>query len=386
MARKTNRFSFVFFVCLISLAAGISNMKPHSAAAAQNYSAAAQPQVDESLVTIQASALDKKANPVRNLKKEDFELYENGKKQEILDVDEILPEIGLPSGRSVTPQGKTVLILFDDRAITPQYSKISRDTAERFVSRNMRPQDIFGVAAYSLAMKIMQDFTSDRNAVLAAIRRPPDAASGGGSTQELLLSLNKINKAIAAVSGQKSILIYTQSGFTVPGDPDDNFHHGNLVGDIYRSVLKSATEANVIFHAVCPEALVSNAGANLGRSRYESVDPANVFTTPQRAEIQIMGSYVSVRALATESGGLAVYNTNNLISELDKLDQQLSNYYILTFKSTNKKREEGYRKLRIKTKAKGVTLKYQPGYQVQRPAERSSVRTETLLTSIEFAK
>ena len=41
------------------------------------------------LVTVEVTVLDKKGNPVHKLKKEDFQLYEDGKKQEILSIDEV---------------------------------------------------------------------------------------------------------------------------------------------------------------------------------------------------------------------------------------------------------------------------------------------------------
>jgi hypothetical protein len=45
--------------------------------------------VDVDLTTIEVAAPDKNDNPVRNLKKEDFQLYEEGERQEILSIDEV---------------------------------------------------------------------------------------------------------------------------------------------------------------------------------------------------------------------------------------------------------------------------------------------------------
>lgn len=76
-----------------------------------------------------------------------------------------------------------------------------------------------------------------------------------------------------------------------------------------------------------------------------------------------------LRSLAAETGGLAVFNTNNLNQGLDKIDLELSNYYVLGFSSSNPKRDGKYRKLEVKTEAKGVKLKYRNGYADPRPPD-----------------
>ncbi len=76
-----------------------------------------------------------------------------------------------------------------------------------------------------------------------------------------------------------------------------------------------------------------------------------------------------LRSLSTETGGLSIFNTNNLNQGLDKVDLELSNYYVLGFSSSNPKRDGKYRKLEVKTDAKGVRLKYRNGYLDPRPPD-----------------
>jgi VWFA-related protein len=269
-------------------------------------------------------------------------------------------------------RGKTVFILFDDSAISPQYIKTSRDTAERFVREHMRPQDLFAVAQYDMSMKILQNFTSEKEEVLAAIRRPAAASMGSALYFEnLLRALDKIFQAIAPIRGQKSILIYSQSGFgpsyTTP-----------TLANTYAATLMAAKKANVVIYTLSPEDLGSSGGSMGGM-------PA---TMPGGGRglgaISSLGAAVTLRSLATESGGFSIYNTNNYDSELDKFDQRLSNYYILGFQSSNPKHDGGFRKIEIKTRAKGVTLKYRPGYQDRRPVDvlASSRQEKTLLTAL----
>jgi VWFA-related protein len=76
-----------------------------------------------------------------------------------------------------------------------------------------------------------------------------------------------------------------------------------------------------------------------------------------------------LRSLASETGGLPIFNTNNLNQGLDKVDLELSNYYVLGFSSTNPKRDGKYRKLEVKTDVKGLKLKHRNGYLDPRPAD-----------------
>ena len=93
------------------------------------------------------------------------------------------------------------------------------------------------------------------------------------------------------------------------------------------------------------------------------------------------GQQSLLKSLANESGGLAIYNTNDYDSELDKVNLQLSNYYVLGFQSNNPKHDGAFRKLEIKTDLKGVTLKYRNGYQDRRPIDAlaSSKQEKSLL-------
>ncbi|MSO23125.1 MAG: VWA domain-containing protein [Acidobacteria bacterium] len=76
-----------------------------------------------------------------------------------------------------------------------------------------------------------------------------------------------------------------------------------------------------------------------------------------------------LRSLASETGGLPIFNTNNLNQGLDKVDLELSNYYVLGFSSTNPKRDGKYRKLEVKTGVKGLKLKHRNGYVDPRPPD-----------------
>jgi hypothetical protein len=63
----------------------------------------------------------------------------------------------------------------------------------------------------------------------------------------------------------------------------------------------------------------------------------------------------------------------------------ISNYYILGFQSNNPLHDGSFRKLEVRTKVKGVALKYQAGYQDRSPVDvlASSKQEKTLMTAID---
>jgi VWFA-related protein len=272
---------FLGIVCL-----ALSPMSQSTSSSAQSRSSFNM-RVDVELTTTEVAVLDKSGQPVRNLKKENFRLYEDGKQQEITIFDEITAEVpGTTSQIAIEDdnlgRGKTVLIIFDDSSILPLHLKSARDSAARFVREHMNPQDLFAVAVFDVSLKIFQNFTNDRNKVLETIAKPASssadsmrsqssttATSMGGSianrasgyrTEELLRALRFLNVSIERLKGKKSVLLYSESSFFDP----------NSIPTIYNDTLSSAKKSNVIFITIDPAGL-STIGENRQPSGHHEI-------------------------------------------------------------------------------------------------------------------
>ncbi|MBN1566618.1 MAG: VWA domain-containing protein [Acidobacteria bacterium] len=330
--------------------------------------------VDVDLATVEVIALDKNGDPVRNLKKGDFQLYEDGKKQEILSVDELRAEserssLGAsPIDENRSHRGKTVLIVFYDDSIRFEDFKKSRDSAREFVREHMRPQDLFAVATFRMSMKILQNFTSDREKVLQAIEQPGNTGWSSTYFEDLLRSLDAINRSIAPIKGQKSILIYSQSVYAAT----DRVSMNNAPAvRVYGSLNVSVTPAYASLEGTYKKTLDS---AKKSNAKFYTVDPGEL-------GMPVLGG-LSLKSLALESGGATIDRDTD--AELDKLDRQISNYYILGFQSNNRRRDGAFRKVKVKTELKGISLKHQAGYTDRRPIDvlASSKQEKTLLTAL----
>jgi VWFA-related protein len=366
MAGKSQYLPLFFCLCFMGLGSNspVSNLSWVQNAAAQS-KGTFKLRVNVELTSVEVAALDKNGSPVRNLKKEDFQLYEEGKRQEILSIDEVNADSGLsslgasPIDENGLRQGKTVLIIFDDGSIKLEDIQPSRTSARKFVLENMRPQDIFAVATFRMSMKILQNFTSNREEVLDAIGRAP-VVNGQGSLvyfEDLLRSLEAISHSIASIKGPKSILIYSQSSFSdidrVSMSARSLAQTSGTLTDTYDRTLASARKSNTKFHIINP------GGSNFATS-----------------------AGISLVSLVADSGGSII--GTDIDSELNQLDKQISNYYILGFESDNPKHDGGFRKLDVRTELKGITLKHRSGYQDRRPVDvlASSRQEQTLLTAL----
>ncbi len=339
--------------------------------------------VDVDLVTIEVVALDKKGKPVPNLKMENFRLYEDGKRQEILSFDEVkgdsaISPLGiLPLGERGLHRGKTVLIIFDDSTIPQQYLKKARDSAARFVKEHMRAQDLFAVASFGMSMRILQNLTSDRDEVLAAIEQPAASIPAGTFYfEELLRALEQINYSLARLKGPKSVLIYGRLGYFSCMD----------VQTVFNRALESAKKCNVVYYTIDPSTTTGDSGSDTFAI---TAGPAGA-STPRGIPVRGGGARAggmapaTLRSLASGSGGYAIVDTNNIDAELDRLDQQISNYYVLGYQSNNPKRDGSFRKVEVKIDIKGITLKHRSGYQDRRPIDvlASSRHEQKLLAAL----
>jgi hypothetical protein len=76
-----------------------------------------------------------------------------------------------------------------------------------------------------------------------------------------------------------------------------------------------------------------------------------------------------LRSLASETGGVAIFNTSDFNSRLNEVSQGLNNYYVLGFQSNNPKRDGKFRRLEVKVDLKGVDLQHRAGYVDPRPLD-----------------
>ena len=137
-------------------------------------------------VEVDAGVTDAQGHPVRELRKEDFEIVEDGRRQQVETlsfVDQpLVPNLqpstaaadsaGADVQTNLAPfEGRIYVLLLDDLHTASARTQIVRTAAREFVERTLHPGDLAAVVHVSAPKGASQDFTSDQRLLLASIDR-----------------------------------------------------------------------------------------------------------------------------------------------------------------------------------------------------------------------
>jgi VWFA-related protein len=149
------------------------------------------------LVIVDAVVTDSSGAPVRDLKKEDFGLYEDGKRQDIQVFSfegagrtTKLPQDRAPDGTNIysnvqekEPRTGPLTILLIDALNTPSEDRIFlHQQLVKYLQRSGEQ-----VAVYSLGnrLRVLQDFTTDRESLLRVVSRMSSETSASANEHPL---------------------------------------------------------------------------------------------------------------------------------------------------------------------------------------------------------
>jgi VWFA-related protein len=130
------------------------------------------------------------------------------------------------------------------------------------------------------------------------------------------------------------------------------FAEADLVAAL-AELTRAARRANVTFYTVDPRGLIAGADINVNLSIEE-----------WRSFVET--SVSSLKVLAEETGGFCICNVNAFKPGLQKIDNEMSDYYILGYTSTNPDPLKVERRLQIKVKREGAEVIYPPVYRIKR--------------------
>jgi VWFA-related protein len=143
--------------------------------------------LETELVQIDVVVTDKQGKLARDLKRADFELFEDGRKQEIthfavgtsaqpatwLAVEKKKPAEKSPADSTPVEirAGRYIVIAVDDFHLAPENLIISKRTLHRFIENQMVPGDQVAIATTSGNIGMFQQFTNERDVLERAINR-----------------------------------------------------------------------------------------------------------------------------------------------------------------------------------------------------------------------
>src|SRR6266403_734886 len=385
-------------------AAGLLVQAAAPAMAQQTGQAESRIQVTSELVLVNVVAHDKKGNLVRDLKKGDFTLFEDGKRQEISTFDfENVDELATAGAAEATVSGaaepgallrsakkaapsldardrRLILLFFDFSAMDPEQIERSVDAAKKFVDTKMQTADLIAVVSLATNMRVDLDFTDDRTKLLAALTAynsgqgqgfengSTGSAEGAAETSgafsaddtdfntfsadRKLLALQSLMQALGKLPQKKS-LIYFSNGITQTGADNQS---------ALRAATAAAVKANVSIYSMdirglqaFPPGGEAQSASLHGQSAYSGAAVLNDLNGNA-------GSQETLATLSSDTGGKAFFDSNDFGGVFSQVQKDSSAYYVLGFTSNNPLKDGKFRRLKVQVNRPDLKLDFRSGY------------------------
>ncbi|HWQ34644.1 MAG TPA: VWA domain-containing protein [Blastocatellia bacterium] len=279
--------------------------------------------INSDLVTLVATVAPPAGAKAGALTRDDFEVLEDGVKQELSDFARD-PDVEL-----------RMVMLFDTSSSIAQRLRFEQRAAARFFERVMREQDQAALFSVATDVTVLQDFTSKTSLLTRAVKLM--RAKGATSLYDAIWLASEYLKP---TRGRHIIVLVTDGGDTTSSRD-------------LKSALAAAHDADAVIYAI----FTGNLSTSLN--------------------VQDLAAERALAALTTETGG-EVYRPrinpeatdeqidDQSIRELDgvfeRLAEQMRTQYLLGFYSTNEARDGKFRKLAVRVKKPGYTVRARSGY------------------------
>jgi VWFA-related protein len=355
------------------------------------------------LVLVNVIARDKKGNLVRDLKKEDFTLLEDNKKQDISTFDfEKVDELASAGNAEATVSGvagsllrapnapdsqvidardrRLMLFFFDFSAMEPEDIERSVEAAQKFIQSKMMPADLVAMISLATNLRVDLDFTADKTKILAILKSytsgqgqgfdngatgsSEGAAETGGSftaddtdyntfnADRKLLALQAVMQTMGKIPQKKS-LIYFSNGITQSSVDNQS---------ALRATTAAAVKANVSIYPVdirglqaLPPGGEAQAASLHGQSAYSGASILNDLNSNA-------SSQETLSTLASDTGGKAFFDTNDFSGVFSQVQKDTSAYYVLGFTSNNPLKDGRFRRLKVLVNRPDLKLEFRSGY------------------------
>jgi VWFA-related protein len=372
---------------------------------------------DVNFIELHAVVTDERGNLVRDLSKEDFEVFDDGKPQ----TPSVFSLVDLPIERPVTPpfaaqpiesdirstarsfDGRLYVLVLDDLHTSALRSQLVRDAGQRFLQQYVGVNDLAAVVYTSGREDAAQELTGNRRLLLAAVdkflgRKLPSAtaeklavhlreeglrtdspdsstaqqgignpitdpfdAERGFNARRALELVKNVAAWMTDIHGRRKALILFSEG--IEYDIYDVFNNKSAT-DVMRDArdaVAAAQRANVAIYAVDPRGLTQLGDESIQIASFPN-NPQVREGSPLAFQRELLLAQESLIALAEETGGTAVVRTNDIPGALARIANENSTYYLLGYRTDGSRSPAKFRKLEVRVKRPGLQVRVRRGY------------------------
>jgi len=390
--------------------------------AGQQPPAGVQESTEVTLVEVPVRVTGRDGAPIRDLTAADFQLFDNGKKQEITGFDAIDLAEKAPGvlGQDTNPAARRrFLFLFDLVFTRPRALLQARDAAKEFVLSGMGDHDLAAVATFTLetGVKLVASFSSDRVQLARAIdtlglstslakekdplefvydqqmlralsvggnaaRQSRSNADGAltdsletlramsnanddrfarGKVNQVIKSFNDLATVLDVLAGRKDI-IYLSEGFEsrlLVGTKDTPQEREWITyGEIWK------IDSDKRFGNSALQSQLETMSALLRRSDcvIHAVDIGGIRTDGDMTTVEATRSDNSLFEFAQGTGGEVFRNENDFRKGLADLLHRTNLVYVLAFRPNGEGDKSEYHELKVKVHTPGARVVARAGY------------------------
>ena len=374
------------------------------------------------LITTDAIVRDSRGQFIADLKKEEFEIYEDGVKQDLVsftlthggrvyNVSQPPPPpaqegIILPPARPTNDAaGRIFLIFVDDLHLDFRNTGRIRDLFKKISKELIHDGDMFGIVSTGPS-SLSVDLTYDRKRLDQAISKITgsglapkdilDVPAGAQGPPEVryrahvaFSTANDIINNLAQVHNRRKAFIYVSNGYDfnpfqdtrkkqdaerygTPSQQDPSSTEGT--GNNPQETDPFKVQGNKFYQAdLVSELSWLTRAANRANVTMYTIDPRGLVGMPdldEKIDMMEWQAYVrtsqdSLRTIAELTGGYAAVNQNDFDKALKRIDAETSDYYVIGYYSNNPDPTKKNRSIEVKVTRDGLNVMHRKAYTLQ---------------------
>ena len=350
-------------ISFVAAGAAAGNAQPRT----QPAHADIEERIEVTEVLLDVLVTDRKGRVIIGLRPADFIVEEEGEPVEIISASFYSNRRNLDDATSgtepvPTPMPRYFIFFFHDQTRNDP-SQRSRQTwasrdSRKWIRTKMLPSDLAAVASFDVKLKIHQDFTGDRDALIRAVERAAIGKDPGGNWPSRL-------PTTTGAATAPSLLAVLPKG-------NDLRKETTIFADAVR-VLATATKSirarKTLFLFSQGFAGLDSSGGWRPDPRYyppmmQALNDSNVAV--YALDLAPLGSEHSRRdslhLLASDTGGRLYDKVLSFAHPLGIIADENSGYYLLSYRSRSPQDESGYRRVKVSLRNKELRVRGRQGF------------------------
>jgi VWFA-related protein len=378
-------------------------------------------------VEVDVVVTDRDGNLVKDLKKEDFQVLEDGKAQTVtaftqVDIPIERADRPLYSNTALEPDvrsnetafdGRVYVMVIDDLHTNFGRTQRVKAAARQFIERRLGANDLMAVIHTAGPTDANQEFTNNRRLLLAAVDKTlgkkltsatvnktneyfrtrdlrqqgdalndPEDAERAFNARNTLITLRNVADWFSSVRGRRKAILFVSEGIDYDINdiiPTGGSNHGSAsqILDETRETIAAATRSNVAIYGIDPRGLT-----NLGDESIEVgsfPDDTTLGLGPGSLQNEVRLSQDSLRTLSDETGGFAVVNRNDYGTAYDRIVRDNSTYYVLAYYPPDPRPGRAH-KIDVRVTRPGLTVRARRGYVTPKKADPPKANAKDVRT------